>query len=119
MKGSYFMDKTEEINVKLYEKLSKEFNDFCDKLKTLSPEEIIRSSYEKVFKEDILMCFECSDMGYEKAKALLRLDKPLDDLYNEWIGADCSYMDMLRDCIDDRANEAVREMKTNNKAMER
>ena len=118
-KGSDFMDKTEQINRKLYEKLSAEYDKFYENLKTLPPEEIIRSSYEKVFKEDILMCFECDNIDYDKAKALYSLDTPLDNLYNEWLGTDCSYMDMLRDVIDTCADTAIKDLKRNSKLQER
>lgn len=114
-----FLTRTEEINQKLYEKLAKEYDGFIEHLKTLLPDEIINNSYEKVFKEDILLCFESNDLDYERAKALLSLDKPLDELYDEWLGTDCTYMDMLRDCIDNRTDVAVKEMKAKSKALER
>ncbi|NCC87073.1 MAG: DUF3848 domain-containing protein [Clostridia bacterium] len=118
-KGSDLMDRTEAMNQKLYEKLSAEYGKFYDHLKTLPPEEIIRSSYEKVFKEDLLLCFEVTDLDYDKAKALHSLKDPLDDLYNEWLGTDCSYMDMLRDVIDTRSESAIKELKQKSKAQER
>lgn len=106
------MNQTEKINQQLYEKLSQEYSRFIDGLKQLSPEEIIEHSYEKVFKEDILTCFECDDMPYAKAKALLSLKNPLNDLYEEWLSTDCTHMDMLRDCINDRAISALKELKS-------
>ena len=113
------MTRTEEINQRLYEKLAKEFDGYIEHLKTLPPEQIINSSYEKVFKEDLLLCFEGNDLDYERAKALLSLEKPLDELYDEWLGTDCSYMDMLRDCIDNRTDVAVKDMRAKSKDMER
>ena len=44
----------QEMNEILLEKMSKEYDDFIEKLSLQSPDEIIRASYEKVFKEDIL-----------------------------------------------------------------
>ena len=113
------MDKTEAMNKKLYEKMSNEYESFCENLKTLPPEEIMRCSYEYIFKEDILMCFECGDMDYDKAKALHSLKYPLESIYQEWLSADYSYMDMLRDVIDTRANSALDEMKRIARSKER
>ena len=62
-------------------------------------------------KEDLLCCFECSERLQVEAKALYLLKKPLEDLYREWLETDASYMDMLRDTIDDRAQSAVKELK--------
>jgi hypothetical protein len=42
---------------------------------------------------------------------LYKLDKPLDALYQEWLHNDLSYMDLLRDTIDNRIESAVRELK--------
>ena len=61
------MTRTEEINQMLYAKLSKEFNDFVENLKTLPPTDIIKNSYSKVFKEDNLMCFHYGAIEYETA----------------------------------------------------
>ncbi len=94
------MNETNDLKQKLYEKLEQEYYDFIEELKIMPPEQIIAHSYEKVFKEDILMCFEESDLDYEKTKALCELEKPLDLLYDEWLSTDDSYMEMLRDCID-------------------
>ena len=41
----------QEMNEILLEKMSKEYGDFLEKLSLKSPDEIIRASYEKVFKE--------------------------------------------------------------------
>ena len=47
-------DIEKDLNQILLEKMSKEYDDFIEKLSLQSPDEIIRASYEKVFKEDIL-----------------------------------------------------------------
>ncbi len=100
-----------DYNKLLYEKLAKEHDDFIADLKTKTPEQIIESSYEKVMKDDLLSVFEYTDFSQTEAKALYRLDKPLDALYQEWLHNDMTYMDMLRDTIDNRIESAVREMK--------
>ena len=52
----------QEMNEILLEKMSKEYDDFIEKLSLQSPDEIIRASYEKVFKEDILAVVESREL---------------------------------------------------------
>ena len=59
----------------------------------------------------MLSIFEYTDFPQTQAKALYKLDKPLNALYQEWLHNDMSYMDMLRDTIDNRIESAVRELK--------
>lgn len=85
----------------LYDKLSGEYAAFIDELKTMPPEKIIESAYEKVFKEDILMSFEYDELlEDDQLAALLAMDYPLDALYRNWLDTDVTYMDDLRDTIE-------------------
>ena len=54
-------DIEKDLNQILLEKMTKEYDDFIEKLSMQSPDEIIRASYEKVFKEDILAVVESRD----------------------------------------------------------
>lgn len=82
---------------------------------------IINSSYEIVMKEDILCLFECNDelLTDEQCAALLKFKDPLNVLYDAWMENDCSHMDMLRDTVTERAEEAVKEMFARSKGVER
>ena len=100
-----------DFNALLYSKVQKEYDAFVDELAKLPPEEIIKHSYEKVFKEDITMCFEELELEPNEAKALLKKKNPLDFVYQEWLKNDCSYMDVIRDTIDDSCKIAVRDLK--------
>lgn len=83
----------------LYNKLSAEYDAFIEGLKSLPPDKIIQSAYEKVFKEDILMCFE-GDAFYDTDIAiLLTLDAPLEAMYQHWLNTDVTYMEDLRETI--------------------
>lgn len=113
------MNRLEELNNKLYEKMKAEYDSFCAKTMELPPKEILEKSYEKVFKEDILCCFENDTLPYDKAKALYKLEYPLDEIYESWLNNDCSYMEDLRDTINDRCDFLVKEMKAKHKDMER
>ena len=97
--------KTKRINDMLYEKMEKEYHAFLEELEKKDPKEIIASSYEKVFKEDILMTLSVNDLSYDRAKALLRMDSPLEGAYQAWLKQDVTYMEDLRDCIDDYAKK--------------
>lgn len=99
------------FNELLYEKMQAEYSTFIEGLKQLPPEEIIERSYEKVIKEELVACCADSNRSQVEAKALYRLKKPLDEMYQQWLSNDYSYMDLLHDTIDDRAKSAVKEMR--------
>ena len=103
----------EDLRELLYQKASKEQDDYVEHLKTLSPQEIIDKAYEKVMRDDILMTLEndyMSDFLSDKqVKELLKLDYPLSACYEEWMDTDCSHMEMLRDTIDTFAQRLVDE----------
>jgi hypothetical protein len=87
------------VQDRLYAKLSAEYGAFIDGLKAKAPDAIIDSSYEKVYKEEILMNLESGSIGDEEAVALLALDNPLDELYSNWLHTDVSVAEDIRDSI--------------------
>ena len=72
------MSKIEEINTALYEKMSKEQQNFIKELQHSTPELIIEKAYEIVIREDILLSVEGNEIPILKAKQLLKLEKPLE-----------------------------------------
>ena len=60
-------------------------------------------------RDDILMLFESDFLDAKQIKELLRLEYPLSACYNGWLKNDFSYMDMLRDTVDDFSRELVKE----------
>lgn len=108
MKGMIFMEQRNELKDLLYEKMSKEQDNFIEKLKHSSPEEIISKVYEKIMRDDILMLFDDDFLDTKQMKALLKLEYPLSACYDEWLKNDCSYMDMLRDTVDDFSENLAR-----------
>lgn len=98
-------------NELLYEKVQAEYDAFIEELKTLPPEQIIEKSYQKTIKEDLVILCGETDRSQNEAKALYLLKYPLEELYQEWLGTDVDYMDMLRDTVDERAKSAVKELK--------
>ena len=108
MKGMIFMEQRNELKDLLYEKMSNEQDNFIEKLKHSSPEEIISKAYEKVMRDDILMLFDNDFLDTKQTKALLKLEYPLAACYDEWLKNDCTYMDMLRDTVDDFSEKLAR-----------
>ena len=90
---------------KFYEKMSEEYAQFKDDLRSKTPDEIMDKSYELVFKEDFLSHFEYNEMDDSTIEALMTLERPLDSMYREWLHTDASYMDMLERCIDNMVYE--------------
>ena len=74
-------------------------------------QQIIELAYELTIKEDLLSIFENTDFSQEEAKALYSQKYPLDSLYQEWLSNDLTYMDQLRETVDDKIKSAVKEMK--------
>ena len=105
VKGLILMQNEQELRDLLYEKMCNEQENFIEKLKHSTPEKIIEAAYEKVMRDDILILLEPENetLSHEQVKALSKLDSPLSACYNEWLGNDCSYMDMLRDTVTDFA----------------
>jgi len=93
-------EQTRRVNEMLYAKMESEYYFFLDELEKKEPKEIIASSYEKVFKEDILLVFQENELTYDRAKALLRMEHPLDAAYRAWLKDDVSYMEMLTDSVE-------------------
>lgn len=104
-------ERTRRINEMLHEKVEAEYQQFLEELEKKEPKEIIASSYEKVFKEDILMILSENDFPYDRAKALLSRDYPLEEAYQEWLKQDVTYMEDLRDCVDNYAKKTSGRMK--------
>lgn len=95
----------------LYEKVQAEYDVFIEELKQMTPEQVIEKAYEKVTKENMVMVIQENNLEPSEAKALCREKYPLDRMYQEWLDTDVSYMDLLKDSIDDTAKKAVKEMK--------
>ena len=100
-----------DYNTLLYDKMKSELDKFIAELKTKTPEQIIELAYELTIKEDLLSIFENTDFSQEEAKALYSQKYPLDSLYQEWLSNDLTYMEQLRETVDDKIKSAVKEMK--------
>ena len=97
------------LRQKLYDRVYEELEAFKAELLDKSPQDIIENAYAIVIREDIVSEIECgSQYSDEQYKALLRLKYPLASLYDEWLSNDYSYMDMIRDTIDECADKQAK-----------
>ena len=100
----------EELNMRLYDKLTDEQKTFKEWLLTQPPEEILNHAYEYVVREDIVLAMEEYDVSDEQAKALLASPAPLDEIFREFEKQETDYMDTIRNCIDSRADKNIEKL---------
>ena len=99
------------LNQILYKRVSQEYDSFIEKLRHCAPDEIIKASYEKVFKEDILLIVENGELMNSDIRALLSEKYPLDGCYQKWLDEDVSYMEDLKTCVENHAKDITKYMK--------
>ena len=97
-----------EKNTALYEKMAAEQDTFRDWLKSQSPEEVLNHAYEYTVREDIVLAMEELELSDNQAQALLDSPSPLADVYRHFEKLETGYMDVIRDSIEERANEMHR-----------
>ena len=100
---------TEEMHTALYEKFSAEQDNYRAWLLKQTPEEILQHSYEYTVREDIVMMMEDAEFSPQQAAALLWKDTTLSNIYKDFTKVETGYMDILRDTVENRANDILRE----------
>lgn len=98
----------EELNTALYHKMFAEQERYKAYLLTVSPHEVLQQAYEYVCWEDILLSLEYNDLTDAQAKALLKSDTPLADVFAKWESWETDRMSQIWDCVECRANEVLR-----------
>lgn len=98
----------EQLNTALYEKMFEEQEKYRGWLLMQPPEEILNHTYEYTVREDILMALENNDVSDEQATALLQSPSPLGDVFKEFENRETGYMDIVLDCITDRADHVLK-----------
>ena len=97
----------EDPNNELLNKMTAEQERYKQHLLALSPKEILENAYEYALRCDILFSFENNALTEEQATALLQTDTPLNDIVQTIENLETSYMDMVWDGVENRANEAM------------
>ena len=101
----------EELNTRLYEKMFAEQEQFRDWLLSQPAAEILNHAYEYTVREDILMSLEYHDLEDSQARALLKSDKPLKQIFERGENQETSYMDTVWDTVQEQARAAEAKQK--------
>ena len=101
------MSKT-DYNARLYEKMKAEQDKYRDWLKIQPPAEVLNHAYEYTVREDIVMAMEELELTDAQAQALLESPSPLADVYRYFEKLETGYMDVIRDSIENRADDVCR-----------
>lgn len=88
---------------KLYEKITKEYENYVNDLKTKDVDYIIDRSYETAIKEEMIYCFDPNSRYFsdEEIRILNKSSSPLNDLYKDWINNDLSIGDEIRESVNE------------------
>ena len=97
----------EELSNKLYDRMAGEQAVFRDSLLKMSPSEILNHTYEYTVREDILILMDSMELKTAQIEALLESPCPLADVFKEFRNMETGYMDVLRECMENRANEVL------------
>ena len=102
------MAEKEELESRLYERMSQENKAFIAELKSKPPDEIIRNAYEIACRENLVMLFETeTSLSVRQLETLLEFEHPLAELYDDWLDRDTDEMDVLRSSIENCADEIL------------
>ena len=104
----------EQLENKLYERMSAENETFLTDLKAKPVDEIISHAYEIACRDNLLMLFEDETSLSERQLTVLNeFEHPLSQLYTDWLSRDTDEMDAFRDsiacCADDILRKRVEE----------
>ena len=99
---------TNELNKALYEKMAAEQDKYRDWLKSQPPAEVLNHAYEYAVREDIVMAMEELELTDAQAQALLDSPTPLADVYRHFEKVETGYMDVIRESIENRADDVCK-----------
>lgn len=97
-----------DYRTELFEKMKTEQERYRNRLLKQEPSEILSHSNEFTVREDIMMEMDALNLSPKRAKALLKSPTPLADLYKEFDKRETDRMDVIRDCIESRADEVIK-----------
>ena len=89
--------------------MHREFDSFRDSLMGLPVEDIINAAYDLATKEDILYCVQENEFSDKQCKVLMKLEKPLDAVFQHYEKHGRSRMLDLYDAVEGKANVLMRE----------
>lgn len=98
----------------LREKMRQEQIEFCAKLMTKKPEEILTHAYEYSVREDIILATEEITLTREQVRALLKSPAPLADVYKDFSKLETDYMSIMAQCVEERADALLKKEQQQN-----
>lgn len=99
---------------KLINKIEQELSDYKkDLINNKTPEEIIECSGETVLKEDIRDILDCSILGRNEIKVLLKTDNVIDKIYSKCVEKENTALDTLRDNVQDSIDDISKQYQRN------
>ena len=70
---------------------------------------VLDHSYEYISKEDILYAIDTDNFSEEQASVLLKLEYPLETIYEDYLKQDSGPMEDILDVIMQRTNKLMKE----------
>ncbi len=105
----------EQLENRLYERMSAENEAFLADLRVKPVDEIISHAYEIACRDNLLMLFEDETSLSERQLAVLtEFEHPLSQLYTDWLSRDTDEMDAFRDSIACCADDILRKKSKKN-----
>ena len=101
----------EELTAALQEKMTAEQESYTSELLKLPPEKILENAYQYAVREDIVYSLEDCSLSNAQLSALLKLDRPLESVWQTFLHNDYDTMSPIRDSVEDRADEELRAAK--------
>ncbi len=99
---------TESSDLKLYRRMCEEQKEFKKELLSMPPEEMLQHSYAYNIREDILLIMQEIELTDRQAKALLKSEHPLCDIFERRENHESQYMNELRDNIEAHIDEVIK-----------
>ncbi len=107
---------TEELNTALYQKMFDEQERFKEELRNAAPQKIMLNAFELVVREVILLHLEENDLSGAQARALLKSNHLLSDLFNAWESRESKHMEEIGETVEAHADKLISEARAKAKA---
>ena len=94
--GQTFEDAYDIVIKKVHE----EMNEYLSSLKQETKEEIIRSAYQTVCKDEIILVLENNIHWDDEYVVLSKMKHPLEWIYQQWLKSSLYFSDAIEECIE-------------------
>ena len=96
-----YQDYRQNLNQRLTDKVQQELSAYREEMLEKPPQEIFDAAYQITIKSDIADCISNTNYSPQAAKALLKSQNLLQEIYDEWLETDCSHMEDLSQTVTD------------------